>query len=68
MKVRVFCQTGIKGTVVDMLRSGGFEVSEDGDFDLVEHNYFHALLCLDNDKNQHYIESYIPSSKYKAKA
>ena len=53
MKVKIYCQTNKKDKIKTMLQNGGFEISEQGEYEFIETNfYFQTLIGIDNEKNQ----------------
>ena len=57
MKVKVHCQADKKDKITTMLQNGGFEISEQGEYEFIETNfYFSHLVGIDNEKNQCFIE------------
>lgn len=53
MKVKVFCKDDKKDEIENMLRSGGFEISEQGDYEFIEKNFsIQTLMGTDEEKNQ----------------
>jgi DNA-binding LytR/AlgR family response regulator len=56
MKVKIYCQTNKRDTIEAMLRNGGFEISEQGEYEFIETNfYFQTLIGIDNEKNHCFI-------------
>lgn len=57
MKVKIYCQADKKDVIKTMLQNGGFEISEQGEYEFIETNfYFQTLVGIDNEKNQCFIE------------
>lgn len=57
MKVKIYCQTDKKDVIKTMLQNGGFEISEQGEYEFIETNFhFQTLVGIDNEKNQCFIE------------
>ncbi len=57
MKVKIRCKIDKKDKIETMLKNGGFEVSEQGEFEFIETDfYFQSLIAMDDDKNQCMIE------------
>lgn len=57
MKVKIYCQADKKDKIKTMLQNGGFEISEQGEYEFIETDfYFQTLIDIDNEKNQCFIE------------
>ena len=57
MKVKIYCQTDKKDEIKTMLQNGGFEISEQGEYEFIETNFYcQTLVGIDNEKNQCFIE------------
>lgn len=57
MKVKIYCQMNKQDKIKTMLQNGGFEISEEGEYEFIETNfYFQTLIGIDNQKNQCLIE------------
>jgi len=53
MKVKIYCREDKKDKIKAMLQKGGFEISDQGEYEFIETDfYFQTLMGVDSEKNQ----------------